>query len=78
MKRILFSLGFLLSQWTMCLAQPVFFHISDGIDNAAVKSKIESRVSMMLSEINSAQRQGRSLNFAAMGHLNIRVQMRRL
>ena len=58
----------------MCLAQPVFFHISDGIDNAAVKSKIESRVSMMLSEINSAQRQGRSLNFAAMGHLNIRVQ----
>jgi len=74
MKRIYLSLAFALCQWAICLANPVFFSISDGIDNAAVKSKIESGVSKMLSEINSAQEEERSLNFAAMGHLNIRVQ----
>ena len=74
MKRIYLSLAFALCQWAICLAHPVFFSISDGIDNAAVKSKIESGVSKMLSEINSAQEEERSLNFAAMGHLNIRVQ----
>lgn len=74
MKRIYLSLAFALCQWAVCLANPVFFIISDGIDNAAVKSKIESGVSKMLSEINSAQEEERSLNFAAMGHLNIRVQ----
>lgn len=74
MKKILlilitFSLSIFTSQ-----ANPVSFSISDGIDNAALKSKIESKVSMMLSEINSAQNEGRSLNFAAMGNLAIRVQ----
>ena len=74
MKRIYFSLAFAFCQWAICLAHPVSFSISDGIDNAALKSKMESQVSMMLSEINSAQGDGRSLNFSAMGHLNIRVQ----
>ena len=74
MKRIYLSMAFALCQWAICLAQPVSFSISDGVDNAAVKSKIERGVSMMLSEINSAQSAGRSLNFAAMGRLNIRVQ----
>lgn len=74
MKRIYLSMAFALCQWAICLAHPVSFSISDGVDNAAVKSKIERGVSMMLSEINSAQSAGRSLNFAAMGRLNIRVQ----
>lgn len=75
MKRIYLSMAFALCQWVICLAaHPVSFSISDGVDNAAVKSKIERGVSMMLSEINSAQSAGRSLNFAAMGRLNIRVQ----
>ena len=52
----------------------VSFTISDGIDNATIKSKIESTVSQMLTEINVAQAAGRSLNFAAMGSLNTRVQ----
>lgn len=74
MKRIYLSMAFALCQWVICLAHPVSFSISDGVDNAVVKSKIERGVSMMLSEINSAQSAGRSLNFAAMGRLNIRVQ----
>jgi len=74
MKQIYLSMAFALCQWVICLAHPVSFSISDGVDNAVVKSKIERGVSMMLSEINSAQSAGRSLNFAAMGRLNIRVQ----
>ena len=55
-------------------ANDISFIISDGIDNAAVKSKIESGVSRMLTEINAAQDAGRSLNFAAMGGIDTRVQ----
>ena len=39
----------------LCKAEEVNFTISDGIDNAAIKSKIENTVSKMLSEINDAQ-----------------------
>ena len=55
-------------------ADNVTFTVSDGIDNAAIKSKIESEVSRMLSEINAAQEAGRSLNFSAMGNIGTRVQ----
>lgn len=55
-------------------ADNVSFSISDGIDNAAIKSKIESGVSSMLTEINAAQDAGRSLNFSAMGNIGSRVQ----
>ena len=55
-------------------ADNVTFSVSDGIDNAAIKSKIESNVSRMLSEINAAQDAGRSLNFSAMGNIGTRVQ----
>ncbi len=74
MKRLLFSLAFVLCQWAFCLAQPVYFSISDGIDNPALKTKIEREVSMMLTEINAAQSADRNLNFAAMGHPSIHVQ----
>ena len=52
----------------------VSFTVSDGIDNATIKSKIESTVSKMLTEINAAQVAGRSLNFSAMGSISTRVQ----
>lgn len=55
-------------------ADNVTFTVSDGIDNAAIKSKIESEVSQMLTEINAAQEAGRSLNFSAMGNIGTRVQ----
>ena len=55
-------------------ADNVSFSVSDGIDNATIKSKIESSVSKMLTEINAAQEAGRNLNFSAMG-VGQRVQM---
>ena len=55
-------------------ADNVTFTVSDGIDNGAIKSKIESTISRMLSEINAAQEAGRSLNFSAMGNIGTRVQ----
>ena len=55
-------------------ADNVKFTVSDGIDNAGIKSKIESGVSRMLTEINAAQDAGRSLNFSAMGNIETRVQ----
>ena len=55
-------------------ADEVTFTVSDGIDNAVIKSKIENEVSRMLTEINAAQEAGRSLNFSAMGNIATRVQ----
>ena len=55
-------------------ADNISFTISDGVDNAAIKSKIESSVSGMLTEINAAQEAGRSLNFSAMDNIGTRVQ----
>lgn len=37
--------------------------ISDGIDNQSVKSKMETKMSALLTEINAAQANGRALNF---------------
>ena len=74
MKRFLLSLPVVICQLSLCIAQSVSFTVSDGIDNATIKSKIESSVSRMLTEINSAQTSGRNLNFSAMGNINTRVQ----
>ena len=66
MKKLLFIVIVALST-IYCKADNVTFTVSDGIDNAAIKSKIESSVSKMLTEINAAQKAGRNLNFSAMG-----------
>jgi len=55
-------------------AESISFTISDGMDNAAIKSKIETTISRMLTEINMAQDSKRSLNFSAMGNIGTRVQ----
>ena len=55
-------------------AESITFTISDGIDNAAIKSKIETTISRMLTEINVAQDSKRNLNFSAMGNVGMRVQ----
>lgn len=66
MKKLLFT--FILGLCAiLSKADNVTFSVSDGIDNAAIKSKIESTVSKMLTEINLAQAAGRDLNFSAMG-----------
>jgi hypothetical protein len=72
MKRLLLIM--VVSMTTILLsANNVTFTISDGVDNATVKSKIEGKVSSMLTEINAAQAAGRALNFSAMG-VGTRVQ----
>ena len=66
MKKLLFT--FMMGLFAISAkADNVTFSVSDGIDNAAIKSKIESTVSKMLTEINLAQAAGRDLNFSAMG-----------
>ena len=72
MKRLLFGLSFIILHLSFSEAQ-ISFSISDGIDNGAIKSKIENSVTRMLNEINAAQAADRDLNFAAMG-VNTRVQ----
>jgi len=73
MKRIALCLSFIICHLSFSVAQ-VSFTISDGISNAAIKSKMENAVSRLLNEINAAQSAGRSLNFSAMGNLDTRVQ----
>lgn len=66
MKKLLFT--FMMGLFAISAkADNVTFSVSDGIENAAIKSKIESTVSKMLTEINVAQAAGRDLNFSAMG-----------
>ena len=73
MKRLLIVI-FLFVTIIAVHADNFSFTISDGVDNAAIKSKIESSVSGMLTEINAAQEAGRSLNFSAMDNIGTRVQ----
>jgi hypothetical protein len=73
MKKLLFTVVITLVSLAS-KADNVKFSVSDGIDNATIKAKIETGVSSMLSEINDAQEDGRSLNFAAMGNVGTRVQ----
>lgn len=47
--------------------------ITDGIDNPAVKSRMENAIARILNEVNAAQAGGRNLNFYAMG-VNTHVQ----
>ena len=55
-------------------ANAVNVTIIDGIDNPTVKYRIENGIARILNEVNAAQRDDRSLNFSAMGQLNVRVQ----
>ena len=70
-KRVLWLLLFVAAYSTEISAVSVT--ISDGIDNYALKEKMENAISRILNEVNSAQAAHRSLNFYAMG-VNSRVQ----
>lgn len=48
-------------------ANAVSFSITDGIDNAAVKSKMERVISNILTEANAAHEEGREMNYSALG-----------
>ncbi len=66
MKRIFLTLIVLCSA---CFIKGTNISVTllDGIDNVALKTKMEQHISSMLDEINSAQAAGRNLNFASLG-----------
>jgi hypothetical protein len=75
MKKILFVVSLIIGGLAIGMnANAVNVTITDGIDNPTVKYRIENGIARILNEVNAAQRAGRSLNFSAMGKLNIRVQ----
>ena len=75
MKKILFVVSLIIGGLAIVMnANAVNVTITDGIDNPTVKYRIENGIARILNEVNAAQKAGRSLNFSAMGQLNIRVQ----
>lgn len=66
----------------MCCVLPLWVNaainmtISDGIENTSVKSKIERTISMLLTEVNTAQTQNRALELGKLGiPQNVQVSM---
>ena len=75
MKKILFVVSLIIGGLAVGMnSNAVNVTITDGIENPDVKYRIENSIARILNEVNAAQSAGRSLNFAAMGRLNIRVQ----
>ena len=75
MKRLFFCFSLILAGLVFGRsASAVNVTITDGIYNSDVKYRIENGIAHILNEVNAAQEENRNLNFAAMGHLNIRVQ----
>lgn len=62
-----FLLFFFLLASTITKAKNITVTISDGIENDAVKSRIENATARILNEVNAAQAAGRALNFSALG-----------
>ncbi len=48
-------------------AEKVVFTVSDGIENAAVKAKMEQTISKILTEANAAQEEGRQMSYSSLG-----------
>lgn len=72
MKKLSFII-ILLSLWTLFSNASIKVTITDGIDDDAVKQRMEQHLSTMLTEINSAQSGKRNLNFATID-VNTNVQ----
>ena len=70
-KRVLWLLLFVAAYCTETSAVSVV--ITDGIDNYAVKTRMENAIVRILNEINAAQASNRNLDFYAMG-VNKQVQ----
>lgn len=67
MKRIITLLSFVAATLSVMAANPVKVTISDGVDNATVKAKMESAMSRILTEANAAQAAGRQMNYSKLG-----------
>ncbi|MBO4802008.1 MAG: nuclear transport factor 2 family protein [Bacteroidaceae bacterium] len=71
MNKLFLPLFLLLASVTH--AADITVTITDGVDNAAVKQRMETATARILNEVNAAQVAGRNLNFAFLG-LSQRVQ----
>lgn len=70
MKRIflfIFALQVSVFASSLLAADVVTVTLSDGIENAAVKAKMERAISNILTEANRAQAAGREINYASLG-----------
>lgn len=65
LKLISLSLFFLFS--SLVYAEKVVVEISDGIDNVAIKTKMENTISDILTEANAAQSAKRQIKYSALG-----------
>lgn len=68
MKSLKFiSLSLLLLFSSFAYADKVVVEISDGIENIAIKTKIENTISAILTEANAAQSANRQMRYSALG-----------
>lgn len=67
MKRIYIILLLLISIISLKAGNPVKVTISDGINNTAIKEKIENTISRILTEANYAQEAKRQMNYSRLG-----------
>ena len=67
MKKIVLFLSIVLFAANVTVASPVKVTITDGIDNATVKAKMERTISAILTEANAAQKEGRQMRYSKLG-----------
>lgn len=67
MKRIMITFILLMIMVINSYGSDITVTLIDGIDNAALRTKMEKRIERILNEINAAQAAGRDLDFSVMG-----------
>lgn len=67
MKKFILVLMMLMCSINLMAGTKVTVVITDGIDNVSVKEKMERSISKILTEANSAQKEGRQMNYSQLG-----------
>lgn len=67
MRKLLLATTLLVFLYDINAAEKVTVRISDGIENVAVKTKMEQTISAILTEANAAHNAKRELNYSALG-----------
>lgn len=67
MKKVIFTICALVVMLAAKAADQVTVRISDGIEDIAIKSKIERTISSILTEANAAHEGGREMHYSALG-----------
>ena len=67
MKKLMLAVIACTLSFCIDAAERVTVRISDGIENAAIKTKMEQTISAILTEANAAHEAKRELNYSALG-----------